>query len=316
MTSLTSQLGWQSMVIPVDKDFHTLDELVKHFQDVTSLCKVDSLKALVTATLTFYEMIFKKLKDPKTGDPLYVDPCSFLTDGFGMMSKPQLKTRLLELQAEVLEGTQHYCSRNGTEAPETEAPANLLSTVPPVPPPKGHSKHAVALWQLGYDEDCLVRGAPGSTASLDVLTSTLVGEREGLDTKRQNIDIIFSLGKPVEPDSEIQPFSVCISEGAATTCSCFLLIYFVIQFDLKSVLPHGLWESLCPRLLTNFVLYAHYEPAESLEKQVQTSIANKCKAADRKRPNILNMVRGFQLAARATPGSQSWPQTANNCPSV
>lgn len=305
------------MVVGSEKDFQTLDELVKDYTDATDFSKVNSLPDLVTATLMFYEKVAKRLVDPKTGDALYVDPCSFLTDCFACTSKPKLKATLLALKAEVLEGAKQY-SRNNAAAPvDEDDPTNLLSTVPPVPPPKGHSKHAVALWQMGYSEDCLVRGAPGFTTSLDVLKSTVVGNDEGLNTKRQNIDIIFSLGKPAEPDSEIQPFSVCISEGAATTCSCFLLLYFVMKFNLSSMLPRGVWQSLCPRLLTNFVLYAHYEPAETLEKQIQSSIANKCKASDRKRPNILSMIAAFlRTAEAAATGSGSGPQMANHRLSV
>ena len=280
--------------------FHTFDELLKHFVDTTDFTQITNAFELQTVVRAFYSLVFKKLKDPKTGDLLYVDPCSFLADRFSSIGHPQLKTKLTQLKDQVMEGAAHHLRSLGKQ-PETPTP--IISCVPPVPVAKSHSKHTLTLWQLGYTEDCLIRGAPGSNASLDVLTSTLVGDDEGLNTRKYNIDVVFSLDKPAQPGSEIQPFSVCISEGAATTCGCFLLVYFVVEFNLQSSLSPDLWQTLCPRLLTNFVLHAHYEPAESLEKQVQTSIANKCLAAARLRPNILNMVFAFARVASLNPGS-------------
>ena len=288
-----------------EEEFHTLDDVLKRFHATTDFGQVSNLNELLKEVLVFFQLVFYELKDPETGDSLYVDPCSFLRSHWW-----NSKASLLELQAEVLEGaTRGRPCRMGTPPPPEEDHADLLINVPPVPPPGSHSKHTVALWQLGYDEARLVCGSPESRASLDVLTSTLVGEREGLDTKMQNIDIIFTLGEPVEPGSEIQPFSVCISEGAATVCSCFLLIYFVMQFNLHSALPLDLWELLCPRLLTNFVLYAHYEPSETLEKQVQHSIANQCARASLRRPTIWNMFFAFGRVAASAPGSGSGPQS-------
>lgn len=299
------------VIFSPDDEFNTLDEVLKCFHATTDFGQVSNLQALLKEALAFFELVFTKLLDPETGDAIYADPCSFLA--FHWWNS---KASLLELQAEVLEGAKRNCCM-GTPPPPEKDHANLLINVPPVPPPGSHSKHAVALWQLGYNEACHVCGSPSLRNCLDVLTSTMVGEPEGLKTRRCNIEIIFDLGVPGQPgpeNSEIQPFSVYTSEGGATTCGCFLLIYFVMQFNLRSVLPRDLWESLCPRLLTNLVLHAHYEPAETLQKQVHRSIANQCANASLQgllvlRPTIWNMFFAFGRLIASTPGSWLGPQT-------
>lgn len=295
----SGDVSWVAMVVIAEADFKTFDALLKHFADVTDFTQITNALELRTVVGTFYSLVFKKLKDPQTDDLLYVDPCSFLVDRFSAIGHKQLKTDLMLLHDQVMEGAARHFRSQGKEQ---ETPTPSISIVPPVPSANNHSKHTLALWQLGYTEDHLVRGAPGSNASLDVLTSTLVSE-EGLNTKKYNIDVVFSLDKMAQPGSDIQPFSVCVSEGASSICGCFLLIYFVMQFELNSTLSPDLWDSLCPLLLTNFLLHTHYEPADTLERQVQSSIANKCLAGARQRPNILNMVFAFARVASFNHGS-------------
>jgi hypothetical protein len=279
--------------IPEPEKLPNLAAAVQHIKDHVDFRQISDGECLGRVARSFYGLIFQKILDA-AGDPVYIDVCNFLTSVFNPNSPETLLAAFQNLEdlAERAAGEAHRNHPDVHDVPPSR-PVPFTS-VPPRPTGSGLFRHQLHLHQLTYQEMGFVRGSPNLTAALEPMTNTLKGFK--LSTEKYGVEVLYTDYELTEkpPGTLIAPFSVVVSQGAATTISGYLLFFFFLQFDLADKLRAELFQSLASGLLCHAWIHVVYTPADSMEAMIHTSIADKCRAAARTRPNICNLLFTFK----------------------
>lgn len=143
-----------------------------------------------------------------------------------------------------------------------------------------------------------VSGAPETCHVLKVMTKTLT-EDEGLNTASYPIEVLFPGVLAGEP---IRDGSVGVSVGAATAVAAKYLVY---QEALGNLLDPESAEMPWPErfhyakaLWTCLHLHVRYNPAADVQTEAFRSIKTKNAAANRSRPNPLQLLHAFDRLVR------------------
>lgn len=271
--------------------------------------ELSSISQVSTMVLAYLYDVFR-VQEANAVDKTYADASDFLTKMYppaqqrvpGGVCALDFAQQLKNVETAVVAGA---IAETGTDwlipIPAQEyVPDRQLGTG------RRHREYWVRLWQLGYSEKSSVRGPASSCDALEVLMSALDTTTDGVKTNKYPLEVLFDCAG-VAPGHKIPDFSVAISVGTATTTGCFLMLHSILALDLQSKLRPELWQKLCPRLLTALHLKTIYDPAENSEQDVFKSIATKCQAAARQRPNILGLFNALDVSARSMVAAGSRP---------
>ena len=253
-----------------------------------------SLQEVTRGIQQFYIDVFK-IQDPLSTEKTYTDPCHFIATTFDVMGTTPVINLLNAVEGDVL------------RAAVQTAPTNLMKRVPPRPVPKTTSKHIAQLLHMGFREEAMIRGAPGTSDVLDVIATSL--SAIGLQTYKYNLEVLFEHSGGIAGEL-LQPFSVGISVGGATLMSCYLLAFAVHELELSSKVLPDLWSELCKKMMNVLWLHCDYDPSADVTEQVYKSISVKCQAAARSRPNIIQLDYAFK---RTTAAAMSVTSCRHGC---
>jgi len=165
------------------------------------------------------------------------------------------------------------------------------------------------LWQLAHCSSGFLRGAPSNCEVANVLQKIFF-DPEGLNTERYPVDVVFGLLVPQRVGDRLVNFSVGLSVGATTISAAYFAVLSVMdlrpwereEFMGVSNRPRRL--ALARALLSCMEIHAVHAPAESLEQEVMKSIKTKSAAANRARPNALQLRSAFLRLAEVELGSR------------
>ena len=176
----------------------------------------------------------------------------------------------------------------------------------------GPVKYKVRLWQVGFAEEASLKGASSLSAVFDILKDCLCDQPN--NTEEFPLELLFELlGQ--QAGEAIGDFAVGTSNGFAVVSAAHLLALCAIDLGwlndrldqwtrgpvaLRSGLtPAQMAALLAQRLLKVLRLTCTYQPAESVAQQVSLTFKRKMAAANRRRPNCLQLLYGFSRAADA-----------------
>ena len=241
------------------------------------------------------------------GEPAFADVAEYLSVTYDSEDmKKELAQKLLSLE-------RHCCAILHTAPDEV-----FQDTVPAVPvvlkkkkgPAKPPQLLQCRLYQIGFSEASSVKGASPLNAIVQITATNLQGR--GNHTEKYPLELLYTLNDPgAQVGSPVAPFSVGISVGFGVVLASYLCCIAALELPWLQVSrgPGAIsaedkefQEDIASRLLQMLRLTGTYQPRDTLQGQVQETLATKIMASQRTRPNSIQMLYGFRrlVLARAT----------------
>ena len=216
------------------------------------------------------------LKDQQ-GNDKYTNMCEYLVDAYAS-TPDELCQKLQQLYDK--------CLTVGTVAAPAETPVTTIpNTTMDVP-----AKFVLGLWSIGYSPDHAVKGPSPTHAILEVAKTSLING--GSQTSRYPIDIIWNLGdQKAAPGDPIAHHSAIIKVGFSVVLGSYFLAIACSELNWLDPghLPEEHRVHVAKTILEALHLHCMSLPKASLQDEVADTIHQKFKAADRNRPNSLQL---------------------------
>jgi len=224
-----------------------------------------------------------------SGHPKYADvPDTLSTRCKTQEARTEFAQQLRDLEKRVVD----ILESRGPNVHQILVPAEPAIAAIPADPHEDHplQRHAVRLWQMGFEEHMSIKGASSLASIMVILRGNIAGK--GNQTDKFPLEVLFRL-QGQQPGSLIDDFSVGISTGFGVTLACILGCMAAI--DLGWLRP-GVQASLedekliARQLLRMLRLTCTYSPKPDMRSQVQESLGVKIQASTRARPTTIQML--------------------------
>jgi hypothetical protein len=238
------------------------------------------------------------------GEPAFADVTEYLSATYDSEDKKrELAQKLVSLEK---------CCCAILRAAPNEVFQDTVPAVPVVPkkkkgPAKAPQLLQCRLYQIGFTEASSVKGASPLNAIVQIMATNLQGR--GNQTEKYPIELLYTLNNPgAQVGSPVAPFSVGISVGFELVLASFLCCIAALELPWLqgSRGPGGIsaeekefQEDIAGRLLRMLRLTGTYQPRDTLQGQVQETLATKIMASQRMRPNSIQMLYGFRRLVQA-----------------
>ena len=208
-----------------------------------------------------------------------VDPCAFLTQAYAkdhMTLTSRLKS--VEIHLETLDPSW-----------SKEQPSTSMNDAPS----RGEEKVLqLSIYQLGFTEDCSLKGKSKSVHILDTVENFLDNP---YSSNQSPLDVRPPLG-PATPT--IAPYSVVHSIGFAKSLSCKLIVLAVEEMMRKGSMSMEELSSVQRFIQPLFYTKAIWKGSDNIADDLYHSISGKMMEAQRPRPDVVQIAHAFSLRAR------------------
>ena len=237
----------------------------------------DNKKKMMKEVVEKFQSLFSSLK--KTGDLEVDDGCSDVGACFKMMcpSIEDFKAQLVGLQDRIRKLDSSW--RPSKPLAKVIQPTDL--TVPCV----------VAPWQLGFQAE---HGVKGHSKLCQVIDVALQFVEKPFSSEAEPLRLIMpqstAVGRP------IADFTLIHAVGFAKSCAARLVLLGAVKLDLND----NQLSLILNQLKHLYEIKAICDPAESYVSQIDQALCYKMVAAERTRPDPLQIWQAFQNKAKAT----------------
>ena len=224
-----------------------------------------------------FQSLFSSLK--KTGDLEEDNGCSDVAACFKMMCPDfeDFKAQLVGLQDRI------------RKLDSSWQPSKPLAKV--ICPTESTISFVVAPWQLGFESEHGVKGHSKLCQVIDVALQFL---EKPFASKAEPLHLIMpqstAVGQP------IADFTLIHLVGFAKSCAARLVLLGAVKLDLND----QQLSLILNQLKQLYAIHALCDPAESYISQIDQALIHKLVAAERTRPDALQIWQAFQNKAKAT----------------
>ena len=230
-------------------------------------------KNLITKIQAWYQEKFGGSGDPEVDDA--VDVAAYFTSMFS--HQPDVFKQML----------QSVLTRVRAMDPSWDRPT-CTDTVPEAPVQGKTVELWLPVWKLGFTNAHAVKGKSRSSQITDCITNFL--ERP-YSSATDPLDVLMPRG--INVGAPIPDFSVRHSIGFAKSLTCRLLLFATVDMRWKD--SDIRW--FLPELQALFSVKAVYSPGTNARDQIQKSIGGKFMAAERTRPDIVQITHSLRERA-------------------
>ena len=227
-------------------------------------------KNFITKIQAWYQEKFGGSGDPECEDA--VDVAAYFTKMFG--DQPDVFKQMLE----------SVLTRVRAMDPSWDRPT--CTQIVPEAPTQGKTEELwLPVWKLGFTNAHAVKGKSRSSQIQDCITNFL--ERP-YSSSTDPLDVLMPRGIAV--GATIPDFSVRHSIGFAKSLTCRLLLFATVDMRWKD----SDIRLFLPELQALFSIKAVYSPGINARDQIQKSIGGKFMAAERTRPDIVQITHSLR----------------------